>query len=145
MAALPSPEYPYPFASPVAGVMALRRVAAGSPMLRIDANYAQEMALRHWLLSNKQEQVFAVLPEAAAASIETLQFVVNELLTCWSGIVVDGDASVLLNRLTGERVDVGAAASDPRQALLTAARLVGTRRPAPGNVDSPPLLPSFSF
>jgi dimethylamine monooxygenase subunit A len=91
-----------------------------SEWMELDARYRDEMAERRRLLSERHDDVFAVLPEADAAGGEVLQRLVAYLTTrfpAWFSL--EGDT--LVNRLTDEAWNL---AAPPCHPLELAGRLV---------------------
>ena len=89
-------------------------------LIELDEHYEPEMAERRRLLAVRHGDVFATMPDSAAARREVLE-VLAELLPrrfpAWFG----RDGAVLHNRLTGERWDLEDLPHDP---LEVAGRLV---------------------
>ena len=88
--------------------------------IELDLRYQDEMAERRHLLSERHNDVFAVLPEAEDASREVLQRLVAHLTTQFSDwFSLDG--TTLVNRLTDESWNL---AAPPCHPLELAGRLV---------------------
>ena len=88
--------------------------------MELDARYPEEMAERRRLLSERHDDVFAVLPEAEDASREVLQRLIAYLTTQFPNWF-DLDGDTLSNRLTHETWDL---AAPPCHSLELAGRLV---------------------
>jgi hypothetical protein len=86
----------------------------------LDDRYIGDMAERRRLLATCHAQVFAALPQSAAARAEALTTVVNHLVTCRPDWFVRRGA-VLRNRITDETWDLASPPCDP---LELAGRLV---------------------
>jgi len=89
--------------------------------MELDARYVDEMAERRRLLAERRDDVFAVLPEAEAASIEVLELLAHYLTTRFPDWFTERPDRVLANHLTGETWNL---AAPPRHPLELAGRLV---------------------
>ncbi len=91
-----------------------------STLFEIDSDYADQMALRRRLLEERQEEVFAALPDSAQARRATLDLLsahLPEHYPAWFART----RSRLVNHLTGEEWDLASPPCDP---LELAGRLV---------------------
>jgi hypothetical protein len=86
----------------------------------IDALYQDEMRQRRTLLAERHDDVFGGMPGSDAARVETLASVVDHLRR-YHPSWFQGDASQLVNTLTGEDWDLASPPCDP---LELAGRLV---------------------
>ena len=89
-------------------------------LIELDERYPEEMAERRELLATRHGDVFAALPDSAAARREVLDRLA-ELLTERYPAWFVRDGMILHNHITGETWDLAAPALDP---LEVAGRLV---------------------
>ena len=123
---------PYP-AQPIKGreryrvMMDIRKLDVQN-WLTLDKNYMEEHAVRDDLLREKRDKVLQCLPESAQACQEALEEVSEFLCERYPNMfhkVVEGDRTSIQNCMTGERFDIGGAASGGEgiDALEAAVRL----------------------
>lgn len=123
---------PYP-AQPIKGreryrvMMDIRKLDVQN-WLTLDKNYMEEHAVRDDLLREKRDKVLQCLPESAQACQEALEEVSEFLCERYPNMfhkVVEGDRASIQNCMTGERFDIGGAASGGEgiDALEAAVRL----------------------
>jgi hypothetical protein len=96
--------------------------------LTLDKNYMEEHSVRDDLLREKRDKVLQCLPESAQACQEALEEVSEFLCERYPNMfqkVVEGDRASIQNCMTGERFDIGGAASGGEgiDALEAAVRL----------------------
>lgn len=123
---------PYP-AQPIKGreryrvLMDIRKLDVQN-WLTLDKNYMEEHAVRDDLLREKRDKVLQCLPESVQACQEALEEVSEFLCERYPNMfqkVVEGDRTSIQNCMTGERFDIGGAASGGEgiDALEAAVRL----------------------
>ncbi len=116
----PPPRLYLPF-EPGPWRMAMGLLAAPiSALFEIDGDYAEQMALRRRLLAERPAEVFAALPESAAARRAMLELAAAHLPEHHPQWFARA-GSRLVNRLTGEEWDLALPPCDP---LELAGRLV---------------------
>jgi hypothetical protein len=98
------------------GLMPLRL----AQWMEVDEDLAADLAMKRRLLEARHGEVFAALPEAAAAAAELLALLAGNLIEHHSAVFArDGDD--VLNKATGERWDL---VTPPHHPLDLAGRLV---------------------